>query len=197
MLHNISRRRPWRILLDSEAKSVQNRQLIQILLFRLLLLLSITNLPFEANFKQSHALRISMHAHDFQPLVRFLDQLVELTLAPLLGAQRHHHTEVHLPQMMLLEPRGRARLGQNYLIDEQRGFRSATLQCGNHSADNLDCVAIAIVVKALAQDIGRAVFDGLGVEEVVLLERHAAAIILLFLCLREHLGRDILDDKVE
>ena len=85
-----------------------------------------------------------MHAYNLQALVRLLNYLVELSLAPLLGALQNHHATVDLPKMMLLGPGNRAGVRQDYVADEQRRPASAPLQ--GRGPDYPDRAPVFVVV---------------------------------------------------
>lgn len=126
-----------------------------------------------------------------------LEESVELLLRSLLSAERHHHRDVHLAEAALFETCRGATLGQNHLVDEKRRPGIAPLQGGDHAPQDLDTIAVIVVVQALSQEEDVAALFWLGCEEVVLLEGQSAFEVLdgCVLGLIEHMIGDVLHDE--
>ena len=108
-----------------------------------------------------------------EPRVGFFDQDLPIPFGPLFGVCGDEHGNVNLPHLPFLVKGDLTPLGNDGLVDQQRGA-GIRFHGREEGADDLEAVLIAPVVQALPQDPAVAVFArGLGREEVVTLVRDA------------------------
>ena len=113
-----------------------------------------------------------------EPWIGFFEESIEFSLCSLLRSKRDQHCKINMAEVpFVVTCRGTA-LGQNDVVYKKRRTWVALFQGGNHAAQDLDAIAIVVVVQALSYEEGVRVVYGLRIEEVVLLEGQAAFDIL-------------------